>query len=134
MSRVKSVTSGQSRVRVEIADLSRWARVQGQAFYCLDKVLSGRMKWDQARGLLSEVAGMVDRVKDQMAPYLTEPDFEQLQRLRQFDAATAQRVMMDGKLDLTGAALGPNVEAVATDTGVTVRVNSPRRAAKKRPK
>jgi DNA-binding XRE family transcriptional regulator len=97
VSRVKRVTSGRSRVRVEIRDLSRWARVQGEVFYLLDKARG--MKWDAAKGLLNEAACMVDSVKDQMEPYLTAPDFEQLERLRQFDVATVQRVQMDGTVD-----------------------------------
>ena len=131
VSRVKRVTSGRSRVRVEIRDLSRWARLQGEVFYLVDKVLSGRMKPEQAKELLNEVADILEQTQAEMDPYLTEPDFEQLERLRQFDSLTAQRVLMDGKLHLTGAALGPNVQAMATDTGVTLRVKVPRAPSKK---
>jgi transcriptional regulator with XRE-family HTH domain len=129
--RVKQAPSTRSRVRLAIVDVSRWARTQSELFWQIERILSGNMNWDQARELLKAIAGQMEAMRDQMAPYLTLADFEQAQLLRQFNAATLQRMTPHGRLDLTGAALRPNVEAVATDTGVTLRVKVPRTPSKK---
>jgi transcriptional regulator with XRE-family HTH domain len=125
-SRAKRLSAeGSQRIRVDTKELSRWAKLQDDVYWGLDTILNNDLKPEHARALLQLLAGMVRSVRDGVAPYLAEPEFEQWRLRRRFDASLRQRITKEGTFDLADIVLAPNVEVrVSEEMGIVFRVHS----------
>jgi len=129
-SRAKRLSAeGSQRIRVDTKELSRWAKLQDDVYWGLETILNNNLKPEHARALLQLFAGMVRSVRDGVAPYLSEPEFEQWRLRRRFDASLRKSITKEGTkegaFDLSDIVLAPNVEVrVSEDLGIVFRVHS----------
>jgi len=126
--RMKRMTSGTSKVRVQIDELSHWALVLTQVSLNVEMIATSKViKLEHAQTALRSIFGELSALKDAMEPYLIDRDLEQAKLLRQFRSELIQRLTPEGTLKLEGVALSPNVRSVSVTPqgGITFDLTKP---------